>query len=298
MNGWLVIDKPEGITSNRAVTIVRRATGAKTGHAGTLDPFASGVLPIALGEATKTVRFASEGRKRYRFTVRWGVATDTEDREGAVTAETPVRPSADAIRAILPRFIGTIQQRPPAYSALKVDGRRAYKLARAGNPPELAPRPVEIAALDLVAVPDPDHAEFSAEVGSGTYIRALARDLAEALGTLGHVIALRRTQVGRFTEALAISLDSPALLGDSPAASEHLLPLEFVLDDIPALVLTADEVARLRHGQQVTPCDPHERAQLDRLDEGTIVGARHDQLLIAVARIEKGCLRPVRVINR
>jgi tRNA pseudouridine55 synthase len=298
VNGWLVIDKPEGITSNRAVTIVRRATGAKTGHAGTLDPFASGVLPIALGEATKTVRFASEGRKRYRCTVRWGIATDTEDREGQVISETSARPSADAIRTILLRFTGTILQRPPAYSALKVEGRRAYKLARAGKPPELAPRPIEIFALDLVAIPDPDHAEFSAEVGSGTYIRALARDLASALGTAGHVTVLRRTQVGRFTEALAISLDSPALLGHSLRASEHLLPLEFVLDDIPALILTADEVTRLRHGQQVTPCDPHERAQLDRLDEGTIVGARHDQLLIAVARIEKGCLRPVRVINR
>ncbi|HEY1797087.1 MAG TPA: tRNA pseudouridine(55) synthase TruB [Stellaceae bacterium] len=298
MNGWLVIDKPEGITSNRAVMIVRRATGAKTGHAGTLDPFATGVLPIALGEATKTVRFASEGRKRYRFTVRWGIATDTEDREGSVVAETPARPARDEIVAVLPRFVGTIQQRPPAYSALKVEGRRAYALARAGKPPELAARPVEIATLDLVALPDPDHAEFAAEVGSGTYIRALARDLAEALGAHGHVTALRRTHVGRFTEAHAISLDSLALLGDSPPASEHLLPLEFVLDDIPALVLSADEVARLRHGQQVTPCDPHERAQLDRLDEGTIVGVRHDQLLIAVARIEKGCLRPVRVINR
>ncbi|HEX3884484.1 MAG TPA: tRNA pseudouridine(55) synthase TruB [Stellaceae bacterium] len=298
MDGWLVVDKPEGITSNRAVTIVRRATGAKTGHAGTLDPFASGILPIALGEATKTVRFASEGRKRYRFTVRWGVATDTEDREGAVTAESATRPTGDQIAAALPRLTGTILQRPPTFSALKVDGRRAYKLARAGKPPELAPRPVDIVALDLVGIPDPDHAEFAAEVGSGTYIRALARDLAEALGTVAHVIALRRTQVGRFTEALAISLDLVALLGHSRAASEHLLPLEFVLDDIPALVLTADEVARLRHGQQVTPRDPRERAQLDRLDEGTIVGARHDQLLIAVARIENGCLRPVRIINR
>jgi tRNA pseudouridine55 synthase len=298
LHGWVVIDKPEGITSNRAVTIVRRATGAKTGHAGTLDPFASGVLPIALGEATKTVRFASEGRKRYRFTIRWGVATDTEDREGAVTAESLSRPARDEIAAALPRFLGTILQRPPAFSALKVDGRRAYKLARAGKPPELASRPVEIAALDLAVMPDADHAEFTAEVGSGTYIRALARDLAEALGTVGHVAALRRTQVGRFTEALAISLDLVELLRHSPRASEHLLPLEFVLDDIPALVLTADEVARLRHGQQVTPCDPHERAQFDRLGEGTIVGARHDQLLIAVARIENGCLRPVRVINR
>jgi len=298
MNGWLVIDKPEGITSNRAVTVVRRATGAKTGHAGTLDPFASGVLPIALGEATKTMRFAADSRKRYRFTVRWGVATDTEDREGNANAESPVRPTAGQIAAMLPRFTGPILQRPPAFSALKVEGRRAYKLARAGNPPALAPRPVTVAALELSAVLDRDHAEFIAEVGGGTYIRSLARDLAEALGTVGHVTALRRTRVGRFTEDQAISLDSAALLGHSPGASEHLLPLEIVLDDIPALILAADEVARLRHGQQVTPRDPRERAQLDRLEDGTIVGARHDRLLIAVARIENGCLRPVRIINR
>ena len=294
----MVIDKPGGITSNRAVTLVRRATGAKTGHAGTLDPLATGVLPVALGEATKTVRFAAAGWKRYRFTLRWGIATDTDDSDGAATAESATRPSAEAIAAILPRFIGTLQQSPPAYSAIKVAGRRAYALARAGQTPALAPRTVEISALASIAIPDRDHAVFEATVGGGTYVRALGRDLAAALGGLAHVTALRRLAVGRFTEAQAISLDSVALLGHSLAASEHLLPIETVLDDIPALVLEADEAARLRHGQQVTPRDPREKAHFDRLVDGTIVGARHDQLLIAVARIENGGLRPVRVINR
>ncbi len=298
VHGWLVVDKPAGITSTRVVTMVRRATGAKAGHAGTLDPLATGVLPIALGEATKTIRFAAEGQKRYRFTVRWGIATATDDREGATVGESPVRPDAQAIAAALPRFVGSIAQRPPDFSAIKIAGRRAYALARAGGAPDLVARPVEIAALQLLAVPDPDHAEFEASVGGGSYIRALARDLALALGTRGHIAALRRLAVGRFGEAQAISLDSVAVLGHSLAASEHLLPLETVLDDIPALALTADEAARLRHGQQVTPRDPRERAHLDRLLDGTIVGARHDRLVIAVARIEKGVLRPVRILNR
>jgi tRNA pseudouridine55 synthase len=298
LHGWLVVDKPAGITSNRVVTLVRRATGAKTGHAGTLDPFATGVLPIALGEATKTMRFAGDGRKRYRFTARWGVATDTDDCDGTIVAESPTRPGAAEIAAVLPRFTGTIRQRPPAYSAIKIGGRRAYSLARRGAAPELAERPVVVMSLSLIGCPDPDHALFEAEVGGGTYIRALARDIAAVLGTLAHVTQLRRLSVGRFTDAQAISLDLLASLGHSRGASEHLLPLETVLDDIPALALTADEAARLRHGQLVTPRDPRERAHLDRLLDGTIVGARHDRLLIAVARIEKGGLRPMRIINR
>lgn len=298
LHGWLVVDKPAGITSNRVVTLVRRATGAKTGHAGTLDPFATGVLPIALGEATKTMRFAGDGQKRYRFTVRWGIATDTEDCDGTAIAESPARPHEAEIAAALPRFTGTIRQRPPAYSAIKIAGQRAYALARRGAAPEMPPREVEIAALNLLSCPDADHSVFEAEVGGGTYIRALARDVATALGTVGHVTALRRLAVGRFSEVQAISLDSLASLGHSRAASEHLLPIETVLDDIPALALAADEAARLRHGQPVTPRDPRERAHLDRLLDGTIVGARHDQLLIAVARIEKGVLRPMRIINR
>jgi tRNA pseudouridine55 synthase len=298
LSGWLVIDKPAGITSSRVVEIVRRKLGTRTGHAGTLDPLATGVLPVALGEATKTVRFASSGRKRYQFRVRWGESRDTDDSEGAVISESAARPDAETIVAALPHFTGPILQRPPAYSAIKIAGRRAYALARAGNAPELAPRRVEIDEVRLLATPDPDHADFAATVGEGTYIRSLARDLAEALGTLGHIVELRRLAVGRFTETEAISLERVALLGHSLAASEHLLPIETVLDDIPALALTAAEAARLRHGQQVTPHDPLERARVDRLNDGTIVGARHDQLLIAVARIENGGLRPVRIINR
>jgi len=295
VDGWLVIDKPYGMSSARAVALVRRSSGAKKiGHAGTLDPLATGILPLALGEATKTVQFATAGKKRYRFRIRWGEARDTDDREGAVTAESAVRPDTTAITEVVALFTGTILQRPPAYSAIKIAGRRAYALARAGQPPDLALRPVEIAELRLICAPDSDHADFEAVVGQGTYIRSLARDLAEALGTLGHIAELRRLSVGRFAENQAISLDSAVALGHSLAASEHLLPIETALDDIPALALTANEAARLRHGQRVTPHDAH----LNSLADGTIVGARHEQLVVALARIEDGGLRPVRIINR
>jgi len=295
VHGWLAIDKPYGMSSARAVALVRRSSGAKkVGHAGTLDPLATGILPLALGEATKTVQFAAAGKKLYRFRIRWGEARDTDDCEGTVIAESAVRPDAASIAAAVARFTGTILQRPPAYSALKVGGRRAYALARAGKPPDLAARPVEIAELRLISRPDPDHADFEAVVGGGTYIRALARDLAEALGTLGHIAELRRLAVGRFAESQAISLDCAVALGHSLAASEHLLPIETALDDIPALALTAAEAARLRHGQPVTPHDAH----LDDFAPGTIVGARLDRLVVALARIENGGLRPVRIINR
>jgi tRNA pseudouridine55 synthase len=298
LNGWLVIDKPPGLTSNRAVTLVRRATGTKAGHAGTLDPLATGVLPIALGEATKTVAFAMAGRKTYRFRIRWGEARTTDDAEGEIAATSPLRPSREAIEAMLPRFTGTVQQVPPAYSALKVEGRRAYRLARADSPPQLPARPVEIAALKLVGLADADHADFTAVVGKGTYIRALGRDLAAALGTFGHVAALRRVAVGGFTETQAISLDCLAEHRHSLAASGLLFPLETVLADIPALALTADEAARMRHGQAVVPDDTGQRARLDGLDDGTVVGALEGPVLVALARVDKGWLRPVRVINR
>ncbi len=298
VHGWLVIDKPYGMSSARAVALVRRSSGAKVGHAGTLDPLATGILPLALGEATKTVPFAAAGKKRYRFRICWGEARDTDDREGRVIAETCARPDAAAIAAALPGFTGTIRQLPPAYSAIKIAGRRAYALARAGKPPELAARPVEIAELRLISAAEPDHADFTAVVGAGTYIRALARDLAAALGTLGHIAELRRLAVGRFTESQAISLDSAVALGHSLAASEHLLPIETALDDIPAFALTAEEADRLRHGQLVTLNDAGERARLDDIEDGAIVGARYDQLLVALARIEDCGLRPVRIINR
>ena len=297
VGGWLVIDKPAGPTSNQVVTRLKHAAGMKAGHAGTLDPLATGILPVALGEATKTVAFIAKATKRYSFRVRWGIATDTEDSEGAVTGECPARPDDREIETMLPRFIGTIAQRPPAYSAIKVAGKRAYALARAGKTPELAARQVTIFSLELTALPDPAHADFAATVSEGTYIRALARDIAEALGTLGHITALRRLSVGRFTEAQAISLDLATTLGHSLFASGHVLPIEAALDDIPALALTADEAARLRHGQRIDLKASGEGARFDRLDDGTIVGARHDQRLVGLARIEGNRLRPVRLIN-
>lgn len=295
-HGWLVIDKPVGLTSHRVVECVRRRIGGKAGHAGTLDPLASGVLPVALGEATKTVAYAMSGRKRYRFRLRWGIARATDDGEGEIVAESCLRPELAAIERALPRFTGTTEQMPPAYSAIKVGGRRAYALARAKIPPLLRPRPVEITDLRLIAVPDRDHADFEATVGKGTYVRALARDLAAALGTCGYVAALRRLSVGPFSEAQAIPLE--ALQGpQSSTASQHLLPIATALDGIPALILGPAEADRLRCGQWVRPVEPEGQAQLDRLGIGATVGAWYDHTLIALAKIEDGRLRPLRVIN-
>jgi tRNA pseudouridine55 synthase len=296
IHGWVVLDKPSGMSSARAVAAVRRHfDAAKAGHGGTLDPMATGVLPIALGEATKTVLYVMEAAKLYRFTVRWGLATDTDDSEGRVIAESGVRPGRDQIEAALPRFTGAIQQAPPAYSAIKIGGERAYALARGGDTVSLPPRPVEIASLRLIEYLDADHAVLEAEVGKGTYIRALARDLGHSLGTLGHISALRRLAVGRFRAERAISLEKLAVLGHSPAAFEHLLPVETVLDDIPALALTEAEAASLRHGQRVGSVS--ERALHCGLSEGATVCATERGKLVALAKIEGDELRPVRVMN-
>jgi tRNA pseudouridine55 synthase len=297
LNGWLVIDKPLGLTSNRVVEVVRRQTGAKVGHAGTLDPLATGVLPVAVGEACKTTAYAMTGRKRYRFHIRWGISRTTDDCEGEIVNECPARPSRDAIKAIFATFIGTIQQRPPVYSAIKINGHRAYKLARNDNPTLPPERPVEIAELRLVSIPDRDHAECEAVVGKGTYIRALARDLGLALGTVAHVAELRRLSVGRFTESQAIPLDSIAKGGHIANGCGFLLPIETGLDDIPALVLTEAEAARLRNGQRLAPADAGALARYDQLEEGGVVCAWYDHALVALARIEDGCLHPIRVIN-
>jgi tRNA pseudouridine55 synthase len=297
LHGWLVIDKPHGLTSNRVVEQVRRRTGAKAGHAGTLDPLATGVLPIALGEATKTTSYAMRGRKCYRFRVRWGIARATDDCEGEIVAESSSRPSRPGIEEILPRFIGTIAQAPPAYSAIKIGGRRAYALARADRPPSLPVRPVEIVSLRLISALDCDHAEFEAVVGKGTYIRALARDLAVELGTFGHITALRRLSVGPFTEAQAISLESLADLPHILPAYGGLLPIETALDGIPALALAEADAERLRCGQRVMPCDFGRRVQLGGLEAGSVVSAWHNHALVALAMIEDGGLRPLRIFN-
>ena len=298
IHGWMVIDKPPAMTSAAVVGKVRRLTGAaKIGHGGTLDPLATGVLPLALGEATKTVAYAMDGIKIYLFTVRWGEARSTDDSEGGVTAESPVRPSAEAITAVLERFTGDIEQVPPDFSAVKVGGRRAYALARAEQPLELQPRRVHIEAISLVGMPDADHAEFQVASGKGAYMRALARDLAEALGTVGHIAVLRRTAVGPFSETQAISLDNLAALGHSAALAEHLLPVETALDDIPALALTEAEAQRLRRGQPVPVLPVASRSPLEDIYLGAVVCAKAGGKPVALARIEGGEIRPVRVLN-
>lgn len=298
IHGWLVIDKPSNVSSAQVVGVVRRAMGAaKAGHAGTLDPLATGVLPIALGEATKTVPYMMDGMKTYRFTVRWGEATSTDDAEGEVIATGPSRPMPDQIAAAVVHMTGQIEQVPPAYSAVHVAGKRAYALARAGRPPDLAPRPVVIHRLTLVECRDDDHAVFDVACGKGTYIRSLARDLAVALGTFGHVSSLRRTAVGPFRESHAIPLETLRSLGHSPAAFGHLLPVETVLDDIPALDLTDTEANRLRRGQLVGLVDRLDLGRIGHLESGCIVWARAGGKPVALARFEAGGLRPVRVLN-
>jgi tRNA pseudouridine55 synthase len=297
VHGWLVLDKPVGMTSTHAVSVVKRAFRAKrAGHAGTLDPLASGLLPIALGEATKTVPFVMDGRKVYRFTVRWGEERDTDDAEGRLTATSVERPTAAAIRALIPRFSGVIEQVPPRFSAVKIEGERAYDLARDGEQVELAPRSVEIHRLELIEMPDPDHTVLAAECGKGTYVRALARDMGRALGCLGHVAALRRTAVGPFAENVALGLESLQPLAQAETASETtglptLLPVEAGLADVPSLRVSPADAGRLARGQAVLL-----RGRDAPLMEGWVWVSAHGAL-VALAQVEKGELRPRRVFN-
>jgi tRNA pseudouridine55 synthase len=302
VDGWLVLDKPAGISSAKAVAIARRLfEAAKVGHGGTLDPLATGILPIAFGEATKTVAWAMDGRKAYRVRARFGEARDTDDAEGAVIETSAIRPGVAALCDALPRFTGSIQQVPPDYSAIKVAGQRAYKLARADRPVALQPRPVEIDRLALVDRSGPDEAlewaDLAVECGKGTYIRALVRDLARYLGTVAYVEALRRTRVGPFAENRAISLDSLEALGHSPARFEHLLPVETALDDIPALAVTEEEASRLRHGQALAMLRTGIRDTVPGGEGGPVLRAMLDRRLVALVRIDGGSIRSVRVIN-
>jgi len=298
INGWVVVDKPGGITSTQVVGRVRRLYDArKVGHGGTLDPIATGVLPIAMGEATKTVSYAMDGIKSYRFTLRWGQRTETDDSEGAVVETSDHRPSEAEIRAVLPQFAGDIEQVPPLYSAVKVSGQRAYDLARAQEDFDLPPRTVTIYAFDLVATPDRDHATFEVTCGKGTYMRSLARDLGQALDTVAHIVELRRLRVGPFTESGAISLESLEAFGHSPAALEQVLPVEAALDDIPALALSETEASRLRCGQPVSLIARTNRERIRELSNGTIVFATAGGKPVALARYEAGDIHPVRVLN-
>ena len=296
VHGWVILDKPYGMSSTQAVGKVRWLFNAeKAGHGGTLDPLASGLLPIALGEATKTVSYAMDGRKIYRVTARWGEERTTDDLEGAVTVTSDRRPTRSEIEAILSRFTGEIMQAPPAFSAIKVDGERAYDLARAGEAVELAERPILIEALRLVEVPDADHATFEVTCGKGTYIRSLARDMGRALGTAAHVSMLRRVAVAPFTEAHMISLENLAELGHKAPGGDAnkgvLLPIETVLDGIPALAIDEEQARRLKLGQAV-------------LLRGANAPIAEDSVLVmsggkplGIGTIIQGSLKPKRLFN-
>lgn len=294
INGWLILDKPEGLTSTKAVGRVRWLyDAAKAGHAGTLDPLASGILPIALGEATKTVPYVVDGSKSYRFAVRFGAETDTDDAEGNVVETSDRRPTAAEIEAVLPEFTGEISQLPPRYSALKVDGARAYDLARGDEDFSLAPRNVTIDRLELVDQPDADHCVLEADCGKGTYVRALARDLGRALHCLAHVSALRRTRVGPFAEDAAVTLAQleEAAKESRDALMAPLLPVETALQHLPEMTLGAADAARLRQGRPVL---------LRGRDAPIVTGpvyALSKGTLVALGEVENGEFRPRRIFS-
>jgi tRNA pseudouridine55 synthase len=286
INGWVVLDKPVGMTSTHAVARLKRLFNAKkAGHAGTLDPLASGVLPVAFGEATKTVPFVQDGEKAYRFTIRWGAETDSDDADGQIVARSDMRPEINAILAALPHFIGTIMQMPPAYSAIKINGERAYDIARDGETPELSPRPVTIHELVMTEF-GADDATFEARCGKGTYVRAIARDLGRILGCLGHVSALRRTRVGPFSETDAVPL---AQIEDA-SVPDAMRRVEAGLLELPQVVVDRDSAARLRRGQSIL------LRGRDAPGEGAAY-ACCGGVVVAIGAIERGELVPGRVFN-
>ena len=298
VHGWMVIDKEQGETSARVVAKVRSLMQArKAGHAGTLDPLASGVLPIALGEATKTIPYAVEQEKTYRFTLRFGESRDTDDAEGEAIRSSPVRPENEVLKSALERFTGKILQIPPTYSAVKVGGRRAYALARSGNQVCLPSREVNISRFEFIDRPDSDHATFEVVCSKGTYIRSLGRDLAAAVNTCGYVSRLCRTAVGPFCRNDAISLDKLASLVHISPRQEYLLPVTAALDDIPALALTDTQADHLRHGRPV----PRNRATLQGevgvSSEGAVLCAMLGPVPVALVRIDGNVFRPLRVLN-
>lgn len=289
VDGWLVIDKPLGITSSNVVGKVKFLTKAqKVGHGGTLDPLASGILPIGLGEATKTMPFIVDATKEYGFTVKFGSATDSDDLEGAIIEEGGRIPAESEVLEVLPRFTGTIDQIPPAYSAIKVDGQRAYKLARDGEMVELKPRPVEIQSLSLEAFDaEKGEAAFHVACGKGTYVRSLARDIAKAVGSCGHVVTLRRLRVGPFGLKQAISLEKLEELGHSAPAQDYVSPITTALDDILALAVSDEEAKRIRCGMTLSRPE---------IKQGTLV-LMHGDVPLAVAESTDGTIRSLRVFN-
>lgn len=312
VNGWVVLDKPIDLNSTKAVSIVRAIFKAqKAGHAGTLDPLATGILPIALGEATKTVPYVMDGGKIYQFTVAWGAETKTDDLEGEVTNTSTNRPSREQIEAILPDFTGAIQQTPPAYSAIKINGQRAYDLARSGEEVAMKSREVQIYSLKLLPSTSENSSNFETKCGKGTYIRALGRDMGQKLGCLGHITALRRASTGPFNEEMSISLEKLRELGHSADDREalpnhpeiqvqqhlnqelqqHLYPIETALDDIPALAIDETQATRIRLGQSVL---------ITGRDAPIIKGPVYTKLgsnPVALGSVVEGAFKPTRVFN-
>ena len=302
VHGWLVLDKPIDVTSTQAVGMIKRLLNAqKAGHGGTLDPLASGILPIALGEATKTVQWAMEAEKEYVFTIEWGSSTDTQDKEGEVTGRSDARPTRAAVEAALKAYVGEIEQVPPKYSAIKVDGARAYDLAREGEDFVLEGRPVTVHEADVTAMPDADHTEIRVLSGKGFYVRALARDLAFDLGCEGHISALRRTRVGAFRAEEAITPDRLEAMSETPAERrDALLPLQTALTDVPPVELTPDDVTAIRLGRTVRLL-PYaleawkgdaRSAREDRLSVGVMDGEA-----VALGEVRAGQFQPVKVFQ-
>lgn len=287
INGWLVLDKPSGITSAKAVNIVKKSLKVKKiGHAGTLDPLASGILPLALGEATKTSAYAMGHDKEYEFTIKWGEETDSLDSEGQITSSGGKIPSETEINSILPLFTGVINQTPPAYSAIKINGERAYKLARKGIDVEMQSRPIKINSLRITSHND-DKTTFHTSCGKGTYIRSLARDIAHKLGTYGHIIMLRRLKVGKFSLDNAILLENIAKLMYKDNLY-NILPVEVVLDDIPVVTFTKEQADAIKCGKQV------DTGQIINYETASIFSSNR---LIALAEVQNGIVKPLRVFN-
>ncbi len=310
VHGWLILDKPLGITSNKALGTVKRLFNAqKAGHAGTLDPLASGILPIAFGEATKTVSYAVDGEKSYRFTVQWGAETTTDDAEGDISASSDKQPTADEIAAVIDQFVGDISQTPPKFSAIKIDGERAYDLARDGEDVELAARTVTIHSLDIVEHPKPGQTCFEASCGKGTYVRAIARDMGRVLGCYGHIVALRRTRVGPFEEGEAVSLEALEMMAQSTDETEvvatpdvcnegqpaqlkdFLKPVAVALSDLPDFAVTPNDAASLSRGQSVV-LRGRDAPLVSGPGYATCRGA-----LIALVEADRGSLKPFRVFH-
>lgn len=303
ISGWIVLDKSVGMTSTQAVGKVRWSfNAAKAGHGGTLDPFATGVLPIALGEATKLMSYVLDGDKTYRFMVRWGEARATDDLTGEVTQSSEAWPTPEQIRVSLPRFMGTITQMPPQFSALHVDGQRAYDLARKGEEVPLHPREVHVHRFDYLGSPSPHEAEFEVECGKGTYIRALARDMGQMLGCFGHVSALKRLKSGPFTLEKAVATEKLLALGEEfrhkgaglDGLQAMILPLTSALDDIPAVSVSTQEAQRLRQGQDIRL---HPLRIEESMRNSPVIAAKDALGLVALTQLKWESLQPVRVFN-